>query len=94
MSFVTLTRVALIEDDEPFRLALAERLQLSGFAVTPFSRGEAALKAITEDFEGVVVTDLRMPGMDGRQLVERLAALDPDLPVIMMTGHGDVAEAV
>lgn len=94
MSFVTLTRVALIEDDEPFRLALAERLQLSGFAVTSFSRGEAALKAITEDFEGVVVTDLRMPGMDGRQLVERLAALDPGLPVIMITGHGDVAEAV
>jgi two-component system C4-dicarboxylate transport response regulator DctD len=41
-----------------------------------------------------VVTDLRMPGMDGRQLVERLNAIDPDLPVVMMTGHGDIAEAV
>src|SRR5690606_1492231 len=47
-----------------------------------------------ERFEGVVVTDLRMPGMDGRALVERLAAIDADLPVVMMTGHGDIAEAV
>ncbi len=94
MSFLSLSRVALVEDDEPFRLALAERLELAGLSVSAFATGEAALKTIGDGFEGVVVTDLRMPGMDGRQLVERLTALDPDLPVIMMTGHGDIAEAV
>jgi two-component system C4-dicarboxylate transport response regulator DctD len=94
MSFEVLSRVALVDDDDAFRLALAERLELDGLTVTSFSSAEAALKSVNDRFGGVVVTDLRMPGMDGRQLVERLIALDPDLPVVMMTGHGDIAEAV
>lgn len=94
MSFQPLKRVALVEDDAPFRAALAERLELDGFQVSPFPSGDAALKVLDQRFEGVVVTDLRMPGLDGRQLVERLNGIDPDLPVVMMTGHGDVAEAV
>ena len=94
MSFEVLDRVALIDDDDAFRSALAERLELEGLAVTAFGSAEAALKVVNDRFDGVVVTDLRMPGMDGRQLVERLNGLDPDLPVVMMTGHGDIAEAV
>ena len=94
MSFEVLSRVALVDDDDAFRLALAERLELDGLTVTSFSSAEAALKSVNDRFGGVVVTDLRMPGMDGRQLVERLIALDRDLPVVMMTGHGDIAEAV
>lgn len=94
MSFRNLNRIALIDDDDAFREALAERLELDGFAVVPFASAEAALKTVNGRFEGIVVTDLRMPGLDGRQLVERLNALDPDLPVVMMTGHGDIAEAV
>ncbi len=94
MSFRSLTHVAVVEDDEAFRVALVERLELAGLSVADFATGDAALKTIDDGFEGVVVTDLRMPGMDGLQLVARLNALDPDLPVIMMTGHGDVAEAV
>ena len=94
MSFRTLNRIVLVEDDDAFREALTERLRLSGFDVSAFASAEAALKALNDRFEGVVVTDLRMPGLDGRALVERLAALDPDLPVVMMTGHGDIAEAV
>jgi len=94
MSFSALTRVALVEDDAPFRDALAERLGLAGFAVTPYASAEAALRTVSAGFEGVVVTDLRMPGMDGRQFAERLSALDSDLPVILITGHGDIADAV
>lgn len=94
MSFQPLLKVALIEDDLAFREALAENLTLSGFAVSAFEAAAPALRMLTERFEGVVVTDLRMPGLDGRQLVERLTAIDPDLPVIMMTGHGDIADAV
>ncbi len=94
MSFEVLNRIALVDDDDAFRSALAERLELEGLAVMSFASAETALKSVNERFEGVVVTDLRMPGMDGRQLVERLTALDPDLPVVMMTGHGDIAEAV
>jgi two-component system C4-dicarboxylate transport response regulator DctD len=87
-------RVALVEDDDAFRAALSERLTLADFDVAAFPSAEAALKALSADYDGVVVSDLRMPGMDGRQLAERLSALDPDLPVVLMTGHGDVADAV
>ncbi|KDP93288.1 Fis family transcriptional regulator [Brevundimonas sp. EAKA] len=86
--------VALIEDDADFRQALVERLTLEGLEVRAFTAAEPALKALDADFPGVVVTDLRMPGMDGRQLLTRLQALDPSLPVIMITGHGDIADAV
>ena len=86
--------VALIEDDADFRQALVERLTLEGLEVRAVTAAEPALKALDADFPGVVVTDLRMPGMDGRQLLTRLQALDPSLPVIMITGHGDIADAV
>ena len=94
MSFRDLNRVVLVEDDAAFREALTERLRLAGLEITACASAEAALKVLNERFEGVVVTDLRMSGMDGRALVERLAAIDADLPVVMMTGHGDIAEAV
>lgn len=94
MSFRTVNRIVLVEDDDAFRDALSERLQLGGLEVSAFASAEAALKALSDRFEGVVVTDLRMPGLDGRALVERLGVIDPDLPVVMMTGHGDIAEAV
>lgn len=94
MSFRTLNRIVLVEDDDAFREALAERLKLGGLEVSAFASAEAALKMLNDRFEGVVVTDLRMPGLDGRALVDRLTAIDPDLPVVMMTGHGDIAEAV
>ena len=94
MSFQVVDRVALIDDDDAFRNVLEVRLELEGLTVVAFGSAEAALRQINDRFEGVVVTDLRMPGMDGRQLVGRLNGLDPDLPVVMMTGHGDIAEAV
>ena len=94
MEFARPAAVALVEDDADFRQALVERLTLEGHEVRAFAAAEPALRAIDADFPGVVVTDLRMPGMDGRQLLSRLQALDPALPVIMITGHGDIADAV
>jgi two-component system C4-dicarboxylate transport response regulator DctD len=94
VTFRTLNRIVLVEDDDAFREALTERLRLGGLEVSAFASAEAALKTLGDGFEGVVVTDLRMPGLDGRGLVERLSVIDPDLPVVMMTGHGDIAEAV
>lgn len=94
MEFARPTAVALIEDDAGFRHALVERLTLEGYDVRAFSGAEPALKAIDADFPGVVITDLRMPGLDGRQLLSRLQALDAALPIIMITGHGDITDAV
>lgn len=86
--------VVLIEDDADYRNALVERLMLEGYETLAYASGEAALKVIGGDFPGVVVTDLRMPGLDGRQILTRLQELDSALPVILITGHGDIADAV
>lgn len=86
--------VAFIDDDDMLRDANVQTLQLAGFEVRAFAGAEEALRAVDASFAGVVVSDIRMPRMDGRQLYRRLKAEDPDLPVILVTGHADVAEAV
>jgi len=87
-------RVAVVDDDSDMRAALFQSLSINGFNPVAFSSGESALAAIDAEFPGVVLTDLRMPGMDGITLFSKIAALDPDLPVIILTGHGDVPTAV
>jgi len=86
--------VAFVDDDEQIRTANVQALQLAGYEVKPFGSAEAALRALDADFPGVVVTDVRMPVMDGHQLFQRLLRMDRDLPVILVTGHGDISEAV
>ena len=94
MMFGSVISVALVEDDDTVRAANAQRLMLAGFNVSAFDGAVAALAAVDETFAGVVVSDIRMPGMDGRQLFRRLRERDADLPVILITGHADIAEAV
>lgn len=86
--------VALVDDDEDMRTATAQLLSLGGFAVRSFADATTVLASIDADFPGVVVTDVRMPGMSGIELFRTLHALDPELPVVLITGHGDVAMAV
>ena len=86
--------VAFIDDDAELRRANARSLELAGHDVRLFDNARAALGAISADFPGVVVSDIRMPGMDGLQLFRKLHEADPDLPVILVTGHGDVATAI
>jgi two-component system C4-dicarboxylate transport response regulator DctD len=86
--------VALVEDDEDLRVATEQLLTLNGFTVRSFARAPAALAAIGADFPGIVVTDVRMPGMSGIELFRALRERDADLPVVLMTGHGDVQMAV
>ncbi|MEH3021961.1 MAG: sigma-54 dependent transcriptional regulator [Pseudomonas oryzihabitans] len=87
-------QVYLVDDEASIREAVRQWLELSGHQVRLFARAEDCLAAVTPDFAGVVVSDVRMPGMDGLALLERLQALDADLPVILLTAHGDVALAV
>jgi two-component system C4-dicarboxylate transport response regulator DctD len=87
-------RVLFVEDDETLRVATAQALELAGFEVMAFADAEAALARVAPDFDGVIVSDIRMPRMDGIELLGRLLALDPDLSVILVTGHGDVPMAV
>ncbi|KQM65952.1 Fis family transcriptional regulator [Sphingomonas sp. Leaf17] len=86
--------VALVDDDDDLRDAMRQTLALAGVDVVPFAGAGPALAAIDANFAGVVVTDVRMPRIDGLELFRRLHDRDPDLPVILITGHGDVAMAV
>lgn len=86
--------VAFVDDDEMLRMANLQTLAIAGLRGLPFAGAEPALAAIDRDFPGIVVTDVRMPGIDGLQLFRRLREADPELPVILITGHGDVPMAV
>lgn len=87
-------RVALVEDDDDLRASTAQLLTLADFSVDCFAAAEPALAALDEHYPGVVVTDVRMPHMSGIELFRTLHARDAELPVILVTGHGDVPMAV
>ncbi len=87
-------QVTLVEDDPPLRDATMQALSLEGAEVTAFPDARAALAWLTPYYPGVVVSDVRMPGIDGIAFFAALRSIDPDLPVILTTGHGDIAMAV
>ncbi|MDL2410140.1 sigma-54 dependent transcriptional regulator [Rhizobium calliandrae] len=86
--------VFLIDDDKDLLKATKQTLELAGFSVSAFPSAVDALGALDAGFAGVVVSDIRMPQMDGQQLFSRVRELDADLPVILVTGHGDIPMAV
>lgn len=87
-------QVALVEDDLDLRDATFQTLTLEGTDVVAFADARAALEWLDADFPGVVVSDVRMPGIDGIAFFAALREIDRDLPVILTTGHGDIAMAV
>jgi two-component system C4-dicarboxylate transport response regulator DctD len=87
-------QVALVEDDPMLSDATRQALALEGAEVVAFPDARAALGWLTADYPGVVVSDVRMPGIDGIAFFARLREVDPELPVILVTGHGDIAMAV
>lgn len=89
-----LNSVIVVDDEASIRNAVEQWLSLSGFDVQLFSGAQDCLDQLPAHFPGVIVSDVRMPGMDGMALLSRLQQLDPDLPVILLTGHGDVPMAV
>ena len=86
--------VYLIEDDEVVRRACEQAIKLADLPVRSFRNADLALAALEEDPPGAIVSDVRMPGMSGLDLLERMQTLGPDVPVILITGHGDVSMAV
>jgi DNA-binding NtrC family response regulator len=86
--------IVVIDDEKDMRQSISQWLSLSGFQPAAYESAEEALRVIGPDFPGAVVTDIRMPGMDGMALLKRLMGMDASLPVILITGHGDVPMAV
>ena len=87
-------KVAIVDDEADMRQSISQWLALSGFDTETYASAEEALKGIGAEFAGVDVSDIKMPGMDGMAFLKRLMSLDSGLPVIMITGHGDVPMAV
>ncbi|MGB7316482.1 MAG: response regulator [Planktotalea sp.] len=87
-------KVLLVEDDAPVRDALAQSLMLAECEPLPAGSFVVAKDYIARDFDGVIVSDIRMPGRDGFHLLTYAQQIDPDLPVILLTGEGDIPMAV
>jgi len=86
--------VLFVDDEEELRHATAQTLMLADIPATILDKPELALAQISRGFPGVLVTDIRMPGNDGLWLMRNALEVDPEFPVILITGHGDVNLAV
>jgi DNA-binding NtrC family response regulator len=87
-------KVAIVDDEADMRQSISQWLALSGFDTETYASAEDALKVLGPEWPGVIVSDIKMPGMDGMAFLKRLMSVDSGLPVIMITGHGDVPMAV
>lgn len=87
-------QVLLLDDDVHLRTALEQAFELAGIRVQTLASAAGLPEALPAQWAGVVVSDIRMPGMDGLQLLNVLRAFDARLPVVLITGHGDVPLAV
>ncbi len=87
-------KIAIVDDEKDMRQSISQWLALSGYDTETFASAEEAVGSVGADYPGIVISDIRMPGMDGIQFLRKLMGQDSALPVIMITGHGDVPMAV
>lgn len=92
--FVTHQQVVFVDDDDALRAATVQSLELADLDVRAFADAETALAEIDAGFAGAIVTDIRMPRLDGLEFFARIRAIDPEIPVILITGHADVPMAI
>ena len=86
--------MVLIDDDPHLRQALSQTLDLAGLEVASLGDARDLAARLPAEWQGVIVSDIRMPGIDGLELLQQLRARDSELPVILITGHGDIQLAV
>jgi two-component system response regulator FixJ len=86
--------IHIVDDEESVRNSLAFLLEIAGFATRTYDGAAALLACVGSLEEGCLVTDLRMPGINGVELLRRLRAMGSTIPAIVVTGHGDVQMAV
>jgi two-component system C4-dicarboxylate transport response regulator DctD len=94
MSMEDEIRVLVVEDDENVRVGVEQAVALAGYPVASYEFARDALSQVAPGAPIVVVSDLKMPGMDGMQLLERVLAIDAQIPVVLISGHADISTAV
>ena len=87
-------RVLIVDDEKSVREALSQTLQLEDYETAACCNGKEAIDALDDSWPGIVITDINMPQMDGIELLTRIRAMDPQLPVIVLTGHGNISIAI
>ena len=86
--------IHIVDDDAPFRMAIRRVLEASGYRVALFDSAEQLLAEIAAGEPGCILLDVRMPGLSGPQLQDRLAELGNRAPIVFLTGHGDIPMSV
>ena len=89
-----LDKVWIVDDDKSIRWVLEKALQKAGIETQSFASAHELLKLLPSALPQVLITDIRMPGMDGLELLKNIQDRYPDLPVIVMTAHSDLESAV
>ena len=87
-------KVLLVDDEEEFVETLAERMRSRGMEVTTTTSGKSALEQVDKEPFDVVILDLQMPGMDGLEVLARIKKRQPDIQVVLLTGHATVSKSV
>ena len=88
------SHIWIIDDDDSIRWVLQKALEGAGFDVTSFDNANTILQKLQQESPDAIITDVRMPGIDGLELLSHLSTDHPDLPVIIMTAHTDLDSAV
>jgi two-component system nitrogen regulation response regulator GlnG len=88
------TRVWIVDDDRSIRWVLEKALSSAGIAASSFPDADTMLRKLRNDVPDAIISDIRMPGTDGLQMLARLRGSHPDLPVIITTAHSDLDSAV
>ncbi|MBN1104183.1 MAG: sigma-54-dependent Fis family transcriptional regulator, partial [Deltaproteobacteria bacterium] len=86
-------KVLMVDDEEQFRSTTSRILSRKGYETTMAGSGEEAIEALKKSSQDVVILDIKMPGMDGHQTLAEIKKISPEVPVIMLTGHGAVESA-
>lgn len=86
--------IIFVDDEEHLRNAVSQTFDLAGHDIACYPTAQDALARLTPDFPGVVVSDIRMPAIDGVEFLAKVHSIDPDIPVVLVTGHGDIDLAV
>jgi DNA-binding NtrC family response regulator len=87
-------KIAIVDDEQDMRESISQWLTLSGYQTVTYPSAVHALKEIDADFPGIIISDVRMPEIDGIQFLKKIQSMDNTIPMIMITGHGDVSMAV
>lgn len=87
-------KILLIDDEEEFISTLAERLELRGFLCKTAGDGQSGIQMIVNETFNIAILDLMMPGLNGLNTLRQIKEINPDLPVILLTGHGSTKDGM